>query len=260
MRAPVLLSPLAALILTVSGCGSSAQARLQFANLAAPTPSSSSKAAVLADGTSLRIKMLSVSITEDVDPVTQDNIGVTSNIWINPECGGDNDTCNIDGMDGGPSGPRVTQFFDFARPTADVNAELNSQDAKVTPGTYRYARVTFCKALGGQQLPTKPTLMWKAAGMPGELAFTSGDCGRTSLPFSPPLEIKAGHSVEVVLGYDLTQAIVVGTPEPDNLSALVGHSDPNGQAHGYRACFDLSASARACMDFPDFSPSASAGD
>jgi hypothetical protein len=250
---------LAALALTSAvGCGGgTASAKLRLENQSTVAPAT--RLTRLADGSSLRIKLLDVSIVEGVDPVTQDNQGAVSTIWLNPECGGNNDGCNIDGMSGGPAGPRVTRFFDFARASADVNAELNSQSRDVQPGTYSYARVSFCKAYGGQTMPTLPTMMWAGPGMAGEVAFASGDCGRTSLPFDPPLDVKAGDSVEVSLGYDLAQAVVAGAPDLSSQhcsQAIVGRSDADGTPHCFRACVDVDASTRACMDFPDFAPTA----
>jgi hypothetical protein len=248
-----------ALALGATGCGPSTAARLQFANqspVSAALRLSTASAPLLADGTSLRIKMLSVSLAEDVDPVTLDNVGTVSNVWINPQCGGSADHCNVSGMDTGP-GPEVTQYFDFARSSDEVNAELNAQHLPVDPASYKYVRLEFCRVTGGQTVPTDPTLMWKAPGMAHELPFTSGDCGRTSLPFSPPLEIKAGDKVTITLGYDLEQAIVVGAPAPDSRASIVGHTEPGGGWHFFRACFYIVASTRACMDFPEFAPTAS---
>jgi len=251
---------LATLSLVAAGCWRSAEAKLQFENqtTAAHSARWSPGSALLADGTSLRIKLLNVSITEDVDPVTLDNVGVTSNIWVNPECGGDVSSCDVAGMD--PSSTHhITQFFDFAQPTEAVNAALNAQHAKIDPGTYRYARITFCRAVGGQNVASSPTLMWKAPGMPGELAFTSGDCGRTSQPFATPMQIEVGDTVQVTLGYDLDEAIVVGAPDRTSRASLEGHVEADGTPHFYRACFDIDPTTRACMDFPDFAPSATKG-
>lgn len=206
---------------------------------------------LLADGTSLRLKMIAVYLAEDVDPVTQNNIGGVEMVWINPQCGGDINGCNIDGF-AEPSGPRVTSFFDLARPTAEVNADLNSQAAAVSPGSYRYARVELCKAYG-QTEPTAPTMMWSGPGMSAEQAFSSGDCGRTSLRFDPPLDLAAGDSVEVTLGYDLGAAIVSGAPASPSQGGAFSIA---GQSHSYRACVDIDATSRVCMDFPELTPSA----
>jgi hypothetical protein len=243
----------------LSGCMGSATARLELANQTA-TPAARSADAnpqVLADGTSLRLKLISVSLAPDVDPVTMDNIGESVNIWLNPECQGDNSGCNVTGF-AQPAGPRITQYFDLSRPTADVNAELNSQDATITPGTYRYARVELCKALGGQTQADVPTLMWKGPGMAAEQPFVSGDCGRTSLPFDPPLTLAAGDAVTISLGYDLAAAIVAGPPTSGTHCSLAveGHDDPSGEPHCFRTCVDTAADHRVCMDFPELAPGA----
>ncbi len=202
---------------------------------------------LLDDGTSLRLKMIAVYLVEDVDPVTQNNIGNTAMVWLNPQCDGDIDGCNIEGFAAPSGGPRITSFFDLSRPTVEVNAELNSQGAAVSAGTYQYARVELCKAYGQGQA-TAPTMMWRGPGMTAEQAFSSGDCGRTSQRFAQPLDLAAGDSVEVTLGYDLGAAIVEGPPASPSQIA--------GQTHSYRACVDVDAMSRVCMDFPELTPSA----
>jgi hypothetical protein len=212
---------------------------------------------VLADGTSLRLKLIAAYLAEDVDPVTQNNLGDTEMIWLNPECGGDISGCNVAGF-ALPPGPRVTQYFDLSRPTAEVNAELNSQDATITPATYRYARVELCKSYGGQTQADIPTLMWQGPGMAAEQPFVSGDCGRTSLPFDPPLTLAAGDAVTISLGYDLAAAIVAGPPAAATHCSLAveGHDDPGGAPHCFRACVDTAPDHRVCMDFPELVPGA----
>jgi hypothetical protein len=203
---------------------------------------------VLADGTSLRLKIIAAYLAEDVDPVTMNNLGRSEMIWLNPQCGGDISGCNVDGFTL-PDGPRITDYFDLSRPSAEVNADLNAQDLTVAPGSYRYARVELCKAYGGQSQASVPTMMWAGPGMTAEQPFTSGDCGRTSLAFEPPLVLVAGDAVEITLGYDLATSIMTGAPGPGTSLA--------GVTHEFRACSDIDADHRACMDFPDFAPSAS---
>jgi hypothetical protein len=239
--------------LAAAGCEGGATARLALANQT--TAPAGRGQAVLADGTSLRLKLIAVYLAEDIDPVTQNNVGATEMIWLNPQCEDDISGCNVDGF-AQPAGPRITDYFDLARPTAEVNAELNSQGASVTPGTYRYARVELCKAYGGQQMATVPTMMWAGPGMASEQPFTSGDCGRTSLPFDPPLELATGDAVEVTLGYDLGAAIVAGPPAAGPGCPSIAGYVPASAQHCFRACVDVDAGARVCMDFPDFAPSA----
>src|SRR5262245_3214701 len=91
-------------LLVASACTGSASARLELANqtsLARPHT-----AAVLADGTSLRLKLIAAYLAEDVDPMTQNNVGETQMIWLNPECQDNISGCNVEGFTQ-PAGPRV---------------------------------------------------------------------------------------------------------------------------------------------------------
>jgi hypothetical protein len=239
-----------ALSCSLAACGS-AEVSLSMENLTGAAPAGT--AALVADGTSMRIKMLAVYLAQDVDPVTMNNVGSSAMIWLNPQCH-DAERCVVE-----PPGDVVTDFFDFARPTADVQADLDGQAQTVAPGTYRYVRVDFCKVLNGGTQPSVPTMMWKGPGMAAEQAFTSGDCGRTSQAFDPPLQLGAGDAIEVTLGYDLAQAVVSGAPATDSphcSNAIEGRHDADGSPHCFRACVDVDASTRDCMDFPDFTPSA----
>jgi hypothetical protein len=237
---------LALVSLTACSAGG-ASARFELANTTAAAAQTAPD--VLADGTSLRLKIIAVYLAEDVDPTTMNNIGDTEMIWLNPQCNGDISGCNVDGFTEPAGGARITDYFDLARPTADVNADLNSQAVTVSPGSYKYARLELCKAYGGQNQATVPTMMWRGPGMADERPFTSGDCGRTSLAFDPPLELATGDSVAVTLGYDLATSIVSGAPG-------TGAYEIAGVDHWFRDCADLDDTHRACMDFPDFAPSA----
>ena len=232
-------------LVPLAACAASASAQFELANT---TGAARAAPHVLADGTSLRLKIIAVYLATDVDPTTMDNVGDTEMIWINPQCSGDISSCNVDGFTAPAGGPRITDYFDLARPTAEVNAELNSQAMTVTTGSYKYARLELCKAYGQSQA-TVPTMMWRGPGMPDERPFTSGDCGRTSLAFDPPLELGAGDSVAVTLNYDLGASVVSGAPG-------TGGFEIAGTDHWFRDCVDLDDTHRACMDFPDFAPSA----
>lgn len=234
-------------LVSLAACSSGASAKFELANTTAAARSAAP--GVLPDGTSLRLKIIAVYLAEDVDPTTMDNVGGTEMIWINPQCSGDISSCNVDGFAEPAGGPRITDYFDLARPTDQVNADLNSQAVTVSPGSYKYARLELCKALDGQNQATVPTMMWRGPGMTDERPFTSGDCGRTSLAFDPPLELAAGDSVQVTLGYDLGSSIVAGAPGN-------GGYEIAGVDHWFRDCADIDGTHRACMDFPDFAPSA----
>jgi hypothetical protein len=167
-------------------------------------------------------------------------------VWLNPECHDDIERCMPTGSPG--SGPRIEGFFDFSPPTDVVNAALNAQGRDVEPGTYRYARVEFCK----YTMPTEPNLSWAGPGMTAERAMSVGDCGRTSQPFERPLELGDGDTVTVTLGYDLARSIVAGAPDPARGGMAIA-----GEERWFRDCVDLDASTRVCMDVPEFVPSAS---
>jgi len=247
--------PAAAVLLPVavawmSGCGQ-ASVKLEMAN---QSPASALQASLAGGGPgrTFKMKLLEVYLAEDVDPVTLDNIGQNAMIWVNPACAGDEDGCNISGIPG--SGPTVTSFFDFSLPTEQVNAALNSQGQSVPAGTYRYARIDFCK--DGPPDGSDPNLMWSGPTMTAESAASVGDCGRTSQAFDPPLVVKDGDSVTVTLAYDLSQSIQSGAPESAALFSLAGVVDADGSPHAFRFCEDTGPATRDCMDFPNLVPSA----
>ncbi len=235
------------------GACNGASVRLQLSNDTSAVRSTTAATG----GVVLKFKLIAAYLTEDVDPITMNNVGATEMIWINPQCADDITGCNVSGYALPSGGPRVTDFFDLARPSADVNAELNSQDNAISPGSYRYARIDMCKAYPGDPPPTDPTLMWRGPGMTSDEPYTSTDCGRTSLAFDPPLEIVAGDSVTVTLGYDLEHAIVAGAPGTSTAGYTIdGATQADGSPHFFRACDDVDATHRVCMDYPDFAPSA----
>ena len=115
-------------------CNNSAKARLEIDNLTGVGASGLSGSSVgglkLESITPARrghfaMKLSGVSLAPDVDPVTQNNIGEVAELWVSPNCTSADDC----------------PFFNFARPTSEVNAELNSQQRDVTPGSYRYVRI-----------------------------------------------------------------------------------------------------------------------
>ena len=233
------------------GCVGGASATFQLSNDTATARTTEHAAGT----SSLRLKIIAAYLAEDVDPITMNNIGDNAMIWINPQCGGEIDGCNVDGFTL-PAGPRITDYFDLSRTSDEINADLNAQATAIPPGSYRYARLELCKAFGGESQASIPTMMWRGPDMAADQPFTSGDCGRTSLAFDPPLVLAAGDTVAITLGYDLGAAVVGGTPTPNNPGSIVGATESDGSAHVFRACTDVDADHRDCMDFPDFAPSA----
>ena len=96
----------------------------------------------------------------------------------------------------------VTKFFDFARTTAAVNADLNSQGLSVLAGTYNYVRIDFC--IGGAK---SNNVQFQADGMDAPHQTKVGSCGVTSVKTATPVTIPEGGTVKITLSYDLSTAI-----------------------------------------------------
>ncbi|MFL5301476.1 MAG: hypothetical protein ACJ79R_14145 [Anaeromyxobacteraceae bacterium] len=200
------------------------------------------------------VKLLAVYLAEDVDPRSQDNVGRTSMIWVNAQCADDISGCNVEGA-AGDYPHRVSEFFDLAVGSDAVNAALNSQGRPVDPGTYRYVRMEFCKMQPGEVL-AQPNVAWQTPALPARRAFAYGACGVTSRPFETPLTLAAGDAVSVTVAYDLSTAVVSGTP-----------SYPGDVCFGaapdwvcYADCVDDAAGGtRTCFNPPEFTPSAAKG-
>jgi hypothetical protein len=88
--------------------------------------------------------------------------------------------------------------------------------------------------------------------MAAERGMTVQDCGRTSQPLDPPIDLKDGDTVTVTLSYDLAQSIAVGAPDTARGDMAIA-----GDPRYFRDCQDVDAQTRVCMDFPDLVPSAS---
>ncbi len=179
-----------------------------------------------------------VYLAEDVDPATMDNSGNTARIWASPNC---------------PT-PSTCDYFDFARGTAAVNADLNSQALDVQPGTYRYVRLEFC--IGGP--PAQGNVSWQAGAMASAREFSFGECGVTSTKFDPPLQIVKGDSVSVALAYDL--ASISASGPLGSGGAMPGSNvlvDDQGHWRPFIDCADDATTAtKTCIDVPGFAPSA----
>ncbi len=186
------------------------------------------------------MKLASVYLAENVDPVTQNNVGNNAMLWTSPHCTSADD-CSL---------------FDFARPTATVNADLNSEELDVDPGTYRYVRMEFC--YHGDR-PTQPNIVWSGGDMTTPHGFLEMECGVTSAEYNPPLELRPGDSVSVDVGYDLTGATSVGQPNPDDPAGHALTAD-DGHGVGFDDCVvDAANATKTCFRVPQFTPSASTG-
>ncbi len=234
-----------------AACGGSATASLKLRNDTAThaSPHALTGAFTAQAPSSFRMKLIAVYLAEDVDPTTQDNVGQTSIIWENPECQGDISGCNISGaVKGGPWAHQVKSFFEFARDSAAVNADLNSQGQAVSPGSYKYARLEFCKYGDGD-----PNVSWSAPQLSAPRAFSIPECGVTSKAFDKPIVLGKGDTVAVTLAYDLAAAGAIFTPNAPGAPCYGNAPDQKC----YLDCGDAGNGQVACVNIPDFTPSAS---
>jgi hypothetical protein len=227
----------------VSACGSSSSsgsATLKFHGSVAGTALGAATSPPLAltvdpsAPTVFQMKLIAAYLSEGIDPVTQDNRGHTPMIYLNPECQGDIEHCDISpgtARDGRPITHIVQSSFDFALPADQVNAALNAQARPVQTGSYGYVRLEFCKYNSGSAL----NVTWGTAGS-GAIDFFGGDCVVTA-EISPPVSIGGGDEVTVTLNYDLAGTVQTG-------DAAYGQSC-NG-----------TGPTRACFTVPTFVPSA----
>ncbi len=226
----------------LSGCGGGeTKVTLRFENELASSSQQPLRIGVTRQGleartpTRFEMKLISVYLTEDIDPATQNNRGHTAMIYLNPTCADDIMHCSVapgTAEDGLPFKHVITDFFNFSADSRQVNAALNAQARGVEPGNYRYARVEFCKYGAGQE----PNIRWAADGVPTR-GFVANTCAVTSAPMDPPLHLEVGESVAITLNYNLASAV---TENGNN-----GGSD----------CLNTGA-GQTCFTLPTFVPSA----
>lgn len=205
----------AAMAILFTGCGGSATATLQFTNATPGSLTRSSGLETLIGAvaplatytpTTFRMKLIAAYLAEDIDPTTQNNVGMTSMFYLNPTCGDDIMHCDISAgtaEDGAAMSRVITDYFDFSGSSAAVNAALNAQGREIETGTYKYVRVEFCKYNSGNS----NNIQWGYS--PGSVSkeFQRNMCTVNSAVISPPLEVNGDDSVTVSLAYDLTGKI-----------------------------------------------------
>ncbi len=226
----------------LSGCsGGDATARLSFAAaessaLTALVPATSTpNFATSGSATTFKMKLIAAYLTEDIDPVTFSNSGVTSMIYLNSDCQEDIMHCDLSAgtaEDGAAMDKIITTYFDFSSPTA-ANTALNTQARDITTGTYKYARLEFCKYNSGDA----NNITWGNSST-GDIEMQRNSCTVNSAELVPALEVAASDTVTITLSYDIATAISTG-------------SDATGDD-----C-EGSGATKACFTLPTFTPSAS---
>ena len=232
-----------------SGEEGRATAKLQFANVLNPGVSWYQKLPGLVFGfpalaatsslpTEFQMKLIAAYITEDIDPITQNNVGNTGIFYLNPDCADDIMHCDISGgtaEDGQPMSRVINNFFNFNQNSDLVNAELNAQGKPIFEGSYRYVRLEFCKYNAGNSKNIK----WAGGGATGTQEAQRNSCSVNSARIDPPISVAEGDSINVKLAYDLTGAVQTG-------------SDAQGEF-----CTGTSGTAGyTCFRLPTFVPSA----
>jgi hypothetical protein len=226
----------------LAGCGlGGAEVQVGFENGA----SAAGKPVVGSDGTApevFGIKLVAVYLAENIDSHL-DNVGNVARIWTNPACDAELHHCGI----GAASAPfQVTGYFDLARPTATVNAELNASAQPVSPGTYRYIRLDFA---GIDPPDAVPNLRFGTTADPRDVRYR--DNGLT-VALATAMVIAPGESFVVTLAYDMSHAYY---PDPD------GHAGapPPGTVLSDWYCADATTDPAGgpCLAFAGFTPDVS---
>jgi hypothetical protein len=194
---------LSALFLAVllTGCGSEGTAKLSFALKArdlraASLPMNFLDSLLRAPTvTSFKMRFIAAYLVPDVDATTQDNVGTPAMFYLNPQCQGAIDGCNLAGQG---AAHEVTDYFDFT--TAETaNTAINAAATSVAAGTYKYVRLEFC-----QNSVSDDQVQFSIAGGATKTA-KHGTCGITSHEADPPITIASGGSVTVTLSYDTSE-------------------------------------------------------
>lgn len=194
--------------------------------------------------TTFKMKLLAAYLAEDLDE-NGANIGLSSMIYVNPECNNDLRHCDVSTGDagGGEAVENIVEtFFDFS-PGVDVNAALGAQALEVAVGTYKYSRLEFCK----QNEENVANVIW--GGAFGEdtvppTEFERNACTYASAEMNPPLEVAEGDNIAVTLACDLSSSVFSLEPE----------ETPQPSDH----CVTVNAT-KYCFQMPNFVPSASNG-
>jgi hypothetical protein len=187
--------------------------------------------------TEFKMMLIAAYITEDINATTQNNVGQTAMVYLNPDCADDIMHCDISAgtaEDGAAYSHIVTSFFDFGGTSATVNAALNSQGKTIAAGTYKYARLEFCKVNTGNANNIK----WND-GTVGEQSFKRNQCTVNSSAFTTPISVTSSSTVTITLTYDYSSAITTG-------ASATGDN-----------CVNQGTAGGVCFTLPTFVPSAS---
>jgi hypothetical protein len=239
MAAHRLVSSLA-LCLWVASCQGSASVTMSFDNRA------QGQALTLAsDGrtpTVFGVRIVTAYMVEDRDE-HMDSVGEVGRIWTNPVCDADGYQC---GIGPGAGAYRVTDYFDLALPSEEVNARLNSQASDIKPATYRWLHLDLAGPQGSNDRSVPNMHFGTTGSMPVEVRRDNGYW----VQLDPPLVLADGDAVTMSLGYDVRSAYF------DGAGLNSGHP-PDGYDFGDWYCADGGGLPLGgpCLAFKGFFPS-----
>lgn len=208
-----------ALILTsavlISGCGNDKKDNLGKVQVVFDNGTSSNLRLTSATGThewnggiytaytpsQFSMKMQIIYLVENI--VDYNNSGAMSYIWLNPACPVETFDSGAIAMAGGDCDPSlITSEFELARPSAQVNADLNSQNIPVNEGTYNYVRMETC----GRNDDSK-NISFTVDGVASKYNFHYDNCYVEAAKIEPPLKVTEGTTAQLNLTYDLANLI-----------------------------------------------------
>jgi len=161
---------------------------------------------------SLKWKIIAIYLSQDMDE-NGTNIGTTSMVYLNPNCNNNISLCDIStpSLKNNPKKNTynlVQDYFELARPSDIVNAEINAQYRTIKPGTYKYLRFEFCK----YNDENHKTLSY-AGILDGEafgpIELQTGGCTSDILLLNP-IEVEEGETITVNLNYTYENLFIHG--------------------------------------------------
>jgi hypothetical protein len=224
-----------------AGCQPGATVKMSFQNQATHTGQALVQAGAGQTPTVFGVKIVVAYLVED-QAADMNNVGNVGRIWVNPVCDAELHHC---GIGAGAGANRVTDYFDLALPTDEVNARLNAQGHTIEPGTYRVLKLDLAGPQGSSDRDVPNMQYGMAGGTPSEVRRDNNYTVR----LDPPLVLEAGDSVTMALGYDVRQRYFA---DP----ALDESHPPEGTPFQNWYCGDHGSSPAhgPCLEFTGFSP------
>ena len=244
------LTIIAVLGATAFSCGKKkedkyAKASVAFGNTSAALAESK------ATGLAVKIKYVLLIADKEGSPTAENNYGGNNKgegalLWGDPGCttttkdeGSGSHTVSV-GTDVDCDAKGT--YFNISRASAAVNAELNSQDAKVLPGTYRYIGLAFVgEQQGGNNSYNNVKWSHGASGVTDK-TYASIQTEWTG-KMDPPLELGEEQGAVLTLSYSLDNVVTTGVASMEPKVKGSGTTQPGKYD-------DCNEAKTACMNLP----------